>query len=44
VLKVIGNFLEKTIHVQILEELEQEKNTIIVWNGNLNFDEYQKFQ
>jgi N utilization substance protein A len=44
VLKVIGKYLEKNIHVRILEELEKEKNVIIVWNGNLNFDDYQKLQ
>lgn len=44
VLKAIGNYLEKNIHVRILEELENEKNTIVVWNGNLDFDDYQKLQ
>lgn len=44
VLKEIEKFLGIKIHVKILEDLEQERNTIIVWNGNLNFDEYQKLQ
>jgi hypothetical protein len=41
-LKKIEEYLGKKIHVQILEELEKEKNTITIWNGNLSFEEYQK--
>ena len=46
VLKMVNEFfgLERKIHVQVLEELEKEKNSIIVWNGNLTFDEYQRLQ
>ena len=40
-LKEIANYLGKNIHVRGLEEIKEEKNTIIVWNGKLDEKEVE---
>jgi len=41
--KKIGEYLEKKIHIKIFEELDKEKNSIIIWNGNINFENFNSF-
>jgi N utilization substance protein A len=41
-LKKVADYLGKSISWQTLEEKKKQKDTSIIWNGNLSLEEYQK--